>query len=245
MSAEVTEVHTRLLKTTLLVEESRVYWQRAGSVRDDQAIKTAFESSWFGAKSLPRVEVIIRNMRVRYLAYPEALNALRRWRHMDPESRTLVCHWHLQLADPLYRAFSGDYLPGLRQAGATARRDGVVAWLSKVAPARWSTTTKVQFASKLLSCAFATKLLLKKVDPRPLSLPHVPDVALAYLLYALRGIEHQGTLFQNPYLASVGLCQEALFDRLSGLSDPRYRKMGTLHQLDWSHAKVSAWAEAT
>ncbi len=92
MNAEATELHTRLLKTTLLVEESRAYWQRGGSVRDDQAIKTAFENSWFGAKSLPRVEVIIRNMRVRYLAFPEALHALSRWRKMDPESRTLICH---------------------------------------------------------------------------------------------------------------------------------------------------------
>lgn len=74
----------------------------------------AFSAYWFGARSQPRVELLLANMRVRFEAYPEALAVLRSWPDMDPDTRALVCHWHLQLADPLYRAFTGELLPERR-----------------------------------------------------------------------------------------------------------------------------------
>jgi len=35
---------------------------------------------------------------------------------MEPEARRVICHWHLQLTDPLYRSFTGGYLAE-RRAG--------------------------------------------------------------------------------------------------------------------------------
>ncbi len=46
--AEVTGMHTRLLKCTLEVETSRAYWAHAGAVGGKTA-RRAFEEYWFGA----------------------------------------------------------------------------------------------------------------------------------------------------------------------------------------------------
>jgi hypothetical protein len=102
--AECTEIHTRLLKCALEVEDARAYWARAGTGAPVTA-KTAFADYWFGARSLARIEVLLANLRARFDAYPEALVVLHAWRDMTPDTRVLVCHWHLQLSDPLYRAF--------------------------------------------------------------------------------------------------------------------------------------------
>ena len=66
---------------------------------------------------MQRVRYLLANFVVRYDASPSALAALRRWGTMTPEARRLVCHFHLQLTDPLYRAFTGDFLPERRGAG--------------------------------------------------------------------------------------------------------------------------------
>jgi hypothetical protein len=53
--AEVTQVHTRLLKCSLDLEESRAYW-RHSATPDPVTAERAFTEYWFGARSLPRVE---------------------------------------------------------------------------------------------------------------------------------------------------------------------------------------------
>ena len=52
-SCETREIHSRLMKCALAVEESRAYWQRALSGDDRPVAQIAFEDYWFGAKSLP------------------------------------------------------------------------------------------------------------------------------------------------------------------------------------------------
>ena len=85
---ETREIHSRLMKCALAVEESRAYWQY-GQPEDNRPVaQVAFEEYWFGAKSLPWVRVIISNMRARFDAFPEAFGVLRRWREMAPETRT-------------------------------------------------------------------------------------------------------------------------------------------------------------
>jgi hypothetical protein len=49
-------------------------------------------------------------LRARFDAFPNALHVLQRWPHMSPDTRRVVCHWHLQLSDPLYRDFTGTFL---------------------------------------------------------------------------------------------------------------------------------------
>jgi hypothetical protein len=242
--AEATEVHTRLLKCALEIEDSRSYWSHAGNAKPVTA-QRAFDEYWFGARSLSWIEVLLTNMRVRYDAYPSALAALHRWPSMSPDTRRLVCHWHLQLADPLYRLFTGQYLPQ-RLVGSRAEvtRDLVISWVGDQGPGRWTMTTRIQFASKLLSAAFSAGLVGSNRDPRPLALPRVPDDALEYLMYLLREVSFDGTLLDNHYVASVGLRDAFLEERLSALPGLRFRRQGDLIDFGWCHADLTAWAHA-
>src|SRR5688572_22810458 len=104
--SECTEIHTRLLRLALAVADSRSYWENVDPlVPVAQRPQMAFEQRWFGAKSLERVRYLIATFAERYDAYAEALAVLRRWRAMEPATRQVICHWHLQLSDPIYRLF--------------------------------------------------------------------------------------------------------------------------------------------
>lgn len=245
--AEVDVVHARLLRLALGVEESRAYWEHVDpAVPFDQRAEVAFESRWLGAKSLERVRFILANFAQRYDAFPTALEVLRRWRSMDGPTRQAICHVHLQLSDPIYRAFTGAFLVE-RRALREPRvdRDATLRWVKATFPDRWSEATCVQFASKLLSAASEAGVISAKRDPRALLFPKVPDVALAYILYLLRGTRIQGTLVDNPYLVSLGLVDGFLDQRLSKLAGLAFHRMGTLFELEWGYPTLTAWAEAT
>lgn len=242
---EATEVHTRLLRCALEVEDARAFWAHASPAGEASA-REAFEQYWFGARSLPRVETLISNMRVRFAAFPSAMGVLRRWPHMTPDTRRAICHWHLQLADPLYRQFTGDFLPD-RRAGARPEvsRDLVVGWVGKHPSAgRWTLATRIQFASKLLSAAYSAGLITTNRDPRPLGLPRIPDEALAYLVYLLRETAFHGSFLDNPYLRSVGLDGAALDDRLRGAPGLAFVRHGELASFGWQQPNLRAWADA-
>lgn len=245
--AEVTQVHTRILRLALGVEDSRSYWEHVDpALAPSERAVRAFEQRWFGAKSLERVRFLLAAFEERYDPFPEALSVLRRWHTMDALTRQLVCHWHLQLSDPLYRRFTGELLVQ-RRAGhhPMVDRDVTLRWVTTEYPARWSAATCVQFASKLLSAASEAGLVSPKRDPRTLPLPKVPDLALAYLMHLLRGVRFQGTLLENPYLASVGLTEGFLDQRLRALPGLTFRRMAHLTELDWDAQSLAAWAEAT
>ncbi len=244
--SEVTEVHTRILRLALGIEESRAYWANVDpAMRAEQRSLTAFEQRWFGAKSLERVRTLLPNFAARYDNYPEALDVLRRWRSMSPQVRQIICHWHLQLADPIYRQFTGVFLIDRRQlVDARFDRHAILRWLRAEYRERWGEATVVQFASKLLSAASEAGLISPKRDPRSLLVPKVADEALGYLLHLLRGIDFQGTLVDNPYLASVGLTNGALDQRLRGLRGVTFRRMGQLVEFDWAYPSLAAWEEA-
>ena len=103
---EVTEVHTRLSKCALEVNDARAYWAHADETTVVSA-QQAFDEYWFGARSMTRVKVLLINMHARFGAFPSALAALHRWSDISPETRRTICHWHLQLTDILYRRFAG------------------------------------------------------------------------------------------------------------------------------------------
>lgn len=243
--AEVTAIHTRLLKCSVELEESRAYWRHTADGRPVTA-ERAFEEYWFGARSLDRVALLLTNFRARFDAYPQALALLQRWSgDIDLDTRRVICHWHLQLSDPLYRAFTGDYLLARRdQLRPQVRRDAVVAWVAAQGPGRWTMATRIHFASKLLTAAHVSGLVTTIRDPRPLAFPPVPERALVYLLYLLRGVDFAGTLLDNPYLASVGLTGADLDDRLRGLAGLSYRRQGAIVDLTFDHADLSEWGAA-
>lgn len=246
-AGEVTTVHTRLLRLALGIEDSRSYWEHVDPGGPSaQRAEFAFEQRWFGGKSLERVRFLLATFVDRYDAFPDALAVLCRWPAMDAPTRQVICHWHLQLADPLYRAFTGRFLVE-RRAFPNPRIDrGVVLrWVKTEFPARWSEATAVQFASKLLSAASEAGLISPKSDPRALLIPKVPDRALAYFLYLLRGLRVDGTLTDNPYLAAVGLTDGFLDQRLRALPGIDYRRMANLTEIEWAYPSLAAWAEAT
>lgn len=273
MIEEVQQVHSRLLKCGLVIEDARAYW---GRIRDlaqqgDSAPigaptatiastsapppsgaperispSVAFESYWFGSKSLARVEVLLQNFRHRFEAFPPSLEVLGSWPQMSPDTRKLVCHWHLQLSDPLYRRFTGGYLVDRRDGGrAGVHKELVVRWLADEVPAAWTHRTRIEMAGKLLSAAYAAGLVGSNRDPRPLALPRVEDVALEYGLHLLRGVRIEGNLLANPYLASVGLDASTLDERLSRLPSLRFSRQAGLVDFGWRFPDLGAWAAAS
>ncbi len=242
---ECVALHTRLLKCTLEVEHSRAYWRRMSESPGAVTARLAHERFWFGARSLERTGILLANFRARFDAFPFALQALGAWGDMDPRARRLVCHWHLQLSDPLYRRFTGDYLVERRQRlPAEVSHGPVVTWVSEQDARRWNMSTKVQFASKLLSSALAAGLIGAIRDPRPLVVPRVDDLSLVYLLYLLRSVRIEGTLLANPYLASLGLAGSELEQRLKTLPGLRFRRQGDLIDFGWVYPDLAAWSEA-
>lgn len=243
---EATQVHTGILRMALGIEDSRSYWEHVDpSVPAPERALLAFEQRWFGNKSLDRVRFLLSSFLLRYDAFPEALSVLRRWRAMDASARQLICHWHLQLADPIYRRFSGQFLVERRTlTDPKVDRSIVLRWIKTQFPDRWSESTCVQFASKLLSAASEAGLASSGRDPRLLLVPRVSDVALAYLLHLLRTIPFAGTMTDNPYLASVGLTDGFLDQRLRALPGLQYRRMGDLTEWNWQAPTLTTWADA-
>ena len=232
---EATQVHARLLKCGLAVDDSRAYWAHAdGSAKVD--VRRAFDEYWFGARSLSRIEVLVANMRARFDAFPSVLETLHPWAGMGPDTRRAICHWHLQLADPVYRAFTGNYLVS-RRAGPRVEvtRDLVVDWMCSQGWGRWTMATIIEFAGKLLSAALSAGLVATNRDPRSILIPRVPDDALEYLMYLLREVQFDGTLVQNPYVASTGLDVSSMEARLGGLPGLVFKRQGDLIDFGWRY----------
>jgi hypothetical protein len=245
MPVEETLVHTRILRMALSAQESRAYWAQVDpAVPPASRAVAAFQGRWFGGKSLDRVRLLLANFVARYDAFPPALDVLRRWRGMDQSTRLVVCHVHLQLSDPIYRSFTGRFLPDRRaRPHMTLDREGVLRWLDDQYEGRWGTATRIQFASKLLSAASEAGLVSPKQDRRELLSPRIPDLALAYVLYLLRGVRFDGALFDNDYLLSLGLAPALLEARIRALPGLRFGRMGELVDVQWEHRDLAAWGE--
>lgn len=221
-----------------------MYWQRVDpEVAASDRAALAFDQRWFGAKSLGRVRYLISSFVPRYDSFPHALGVLRSWSSMSVATRQTICHWHLQLSDPLYRRFTGEFLLERRSLlEPKVSRDAVLRWVKGQFPGRWAESTCVQFASKLLSASCEAGLVTRR-DPRSLLLPKVSDHALAYLMYLLRETRFEGTLTANPYLASVGLGHDAALERCRELPGLRVRRMMGLVEFDWAYPDLMAWAK--
>ena len=261
--AERTEVHTRILRVTLAESECRAYWQHVTlddlALPAEQRVAKAFEERWFGARTIARVRTLMATLSHRFDTTPEALVALRAWRSMPADTRVLVCHWHLQFSDPVYRAFTGEYLARRRADGrATVDRDGVERWVratwnhaaeareareATAAGERWAGTTRLKFAGNLLTAAGDAGLVAGRRNPRALVTPRVPDDALAYLLHLLREARFAGAFLDNPYLASVGLDAAALPPRLASLRGIEVRQLADVVDVEWGAPSLRAWAE--
>lgn len=232
---EATEVHTGILRCTLAADDSQVYWAHFDPAEPPPRRNLrAFEERWFGGKSQARVKALLANLSARFDAHPRAVERLRSWRGMSPSTRRIICHWHLQFVDPLYRRFSSAFLAD-RRAGArdTIDRDIIGRWVESQASGRWASSTRAAFGTKLLTTAVEAGLVQARGAKRHLALPRVEDDALAYLVRWLSTVRYDGTLVSNPYLSSLGLTGAAVDERLLALPDLYYRRAGDVVELEW------------
>lgn len=227
---EVTEPHTRLLRIGLATSESREYWRH-----HENDVEKAFEERWFGSRGMPRVRYLLTTLADRFDAFPPALAALRRWQPDD--DAPLVCHWHLQLSDPLYRTFTGTHLVERREhPEPTVDRNAAIRWLESQRD--WAPSTVNRMVAGIMGACNDAGFSQGVATLRPLGLPKVSDMALAYLLYLLRETEFAGTLGQNPYLASVGLAGSTLDARLARLPGVQFSRLADISSLGFDHPSL-------
>jgi hypothetical protein len=235
---EATEVHTRILRLSLGVDESRAYWAHVDPrVPLAERPPIAAAEGWFPGKSEACIRYLLAACAERYDAFPDGLEALRRWRSIDDGASRVVAHVHLMLSDPLYRAFAGELLVARRRAGEPLDRAAVEAWIEERTPGRWAGVTARQAAQKLM--ASATEAGLRAEDAAA-----VPDLALVYVLYLLRGIRFAGAPLDNPYLDSLGLHGELLVERLATMGAFGVRLKGP-GEVVFTDPDVVAWSRHT
>ncbi len=244
---EVHTDHTGLLRLALALEDSRAYLDHfRPEIPAKKLAETAFEERWFGNKSMARIKLILNDFRKRYNAYPPAFVVLHRWKPADPNIRKNLCHWHLQLSDPIYRDLSGVFLVQRRERiDAALSRDIVAKWLHERTGNRWAMTTIRRISENLVTSLAEAGLCSPNNRDRKPAYPAVPDVSLAYLLYLLRHMKFNGTLLSNPYLASVGLSDEFLENRLRRLPSLNYKRMSGVHDFGWEYDNIGDWAAHT
>lgn len=240
---ESTTLHTRILRCMLAVDDSHAYWQRVDPATPPPArAAAAFEGRWFGVKSEARVRTLLADMQERFDAFPEALALLHEVGPLPATLRPLLCHVHTQLADPIYRRFTGDLLAERREHGhVSLARDSVARWVDGLAPGRWSAGSLLKFASNLLATALDVGLVAGRRDPRKVTLPVVPDRMIGYVLYLLRGVEFEGSLVDNPYLRSLGITPATFRSLAPHVPGIRYAEMGGVVELSWLEPSLTAW----
>jgi hypothetical protein len=236
-------MHTRILRCTLATDDSQAYWRNVEPVVPVQErVRIAFERRWFGLKSEARVDTLIRNMNERFDAFPEALALLQALPSIPAALRPWICHLHTQLSDPLYRRFTGEYLPQRRAQGLRSLdRDTVARWVESLEPGRWSVITCRKFGTNLIATAAEAGLLGNRRDPRELPLVVAPEQALGYALYLLRTVRFEGALGNDPYLRSLGAPRDALPPLLERVSGVTYQRVGQVEDIEWQYPSLTAW----
>lgn len=239
---EVREIHTRLLRLGMAVEESRAYWRKyqPGQARKE-ATEQAFEERWFGAKSYKRVEYLIFSLGTRFEGFVDKLKA---WDPEEKQDRCWVCHFHLQFTDPLYRLFSDGYLSRrLERSQPSVENLSALEWLEELAPGRWAAATAERLVSGLSSCLTEAGFCRGRKSPRAISIPPISDTSLAYLLYFLKDAEFEGRLLTNPYIGGTRLGPD-LNLRLKKLPGIEFQSRGDVSTIGWKHETFQDWLAA-
>jgi hypothetical protein len=244
-ASEETSIHTRMLRIGLAEEDSRAYWAQADRhIPEAERVETALQERWFGSRTQARVRYLLNNLAARFDAFPGALEVLARWNPTDIADRTVICHWHVQLSDPLYREFTSSFLAARwRRPQPTIDRSATLRWVEQKTEGRWSSSTAQRMAVGLLATAAEAGLCDKTKDHRALHYPRVSDHALGYLLYLLRGLKFAGNLKENPYLESVGFDGDLWEQRVRKLPWLEYRRMSNVHDLAWHFDSLEAWGQ--
>ena len=202
---EVTAPHTGLLRLGLAVPQSLIFWERATSdLKTSDLAREAFEAHWFGDSTQARTRYLIGQLQRRFpFVVRQALRS-----ELANLQKELICHWHLQLTDPLYRAYTGEFILSC-WSGTTTSIDleSSVDWVREQPIAQnWQPATIRRLASGLLSAA--TDAGLCKGNSRTekeLRIPTVTEADMKYLALLLDQAECRDRL---PYSLSVGRSEE-------------------------------------
>lgn len=201
---EVTTPHTGLLRLGLAASHSVTFWSRATTDQSvDQLCATAEKERWFGDLTPSRLKYLVRQLQKRF-PYP-ARELLTFQARPEPHQNTLICHWHLQLVDPLYRAYTSSFLLGCWSSPTTTVSiDASASWVKAQPSAkRWAGNTQRRMASGLLSAATEAGLVARTGrNERELKLPPVDSKDLAYLHRLL--LRADAVDNEETYLMSVG-----------------------------------------
>ena len=157
---EVSVPHTGLLRLGLATAYSVIFWSRATEdIPAAEIARTAEEQGWFGDISSSRVRYVVRQLQKRF-PYP-ARKLLGFQPRAGSGQDALVCHWHLQLNDPLYRHYTSHYLLGCWSGPTTSvTLDGTEQWVRGRPSAReWKANTQRRMASGLMSAATEAGLI--------------------------------------------------------------------------------------
>lgn len=195
--------HTGLLRLGLDPEASRVFWQRApAEVPASELLAMARAGNWFPQHSEARVKYLVSHLQRRF---PGPIRAvLQRWKPELLGQEPIVCHWHLQLTDPLYRGFTfGFLLPRWSIGSDELGLDQVQDWLRRRKGSdKWSPATLRRLASGLFSAATEAGLLaLAGRSQRTLKKPQVNAQSIEYLFAVLDGLEQP--VDPAPYLLTA------------------------------------------
>lgn len=204
---QVNTPHTGLLRLGLAVAQSATFWRKAS---DDLPLKElqnlALSQDWFNV-SEARTKYLVGQLQKRF-PFP-VRQALKFGRDLERRQCQLVCHWHLQLTDPVYRRFTSEYLLS-RWTSPTTTIDleGSEKWVKSLPmTCDWKSVTARRMASGLLSAATDAGLCSGSgKGERSLRLPTVSDADIEYLKTILKAAGALAEL--DLYLNSVGCSQE-------------------------------------
>lgn len=194
--------HTGLLRLGLDLKSSVTFWQRAPlRISIAELLELAQSQSWYPQHSNARVKYLVTHLHRRF---PESSRrVLRTWKPEESGQAPTVCHWHLQLSDPIYRDFTFQFLLSRWSTGSDeVEIDQVERWLERRGGnRRWSQSTLRRLASGLFSAATEAGMLGGSRSRRVLRKPQVSARSIEYLNELLAGLDEP--VDPAPYLLTA------------------------------------------
>lgn len=188
----------------LEVNSSVIFWQRSQPEETPQERRLrALSEKWYPALSEARVRYLLGQFEKRFP--PAALSLLKPWGNHLEQQAPLICHWHLQWSDPLYRDFTSSYLVETwAKAEAQVSVTSVDLWLvQRGGHTTWSESTRRRLASGLLTATKEAGFLLGQGREKTLRPVTVSDECLAYLRRLLALNESPSPLGEELFLSGT------------------------------------------
>lgn len=211
---EVSQEHTGLLRMGLEVDSSVTFWNQASPGESPSARHArAISEGWFSRPSEARLKYLLTELGKRFP--DDVLPALKSWKPEQESQSALVCHWHLQWSDPLYRAFCTDFwVSRWASPESTIDNHAVQGWLEKRGNhADWSPSTTRRLASGLLSAATDAGLCKGAgKNLRELRVLQASPSSLDYLkAFLSQQSQDQRPVSEDPYLCGISITERSGF----------------------------------